>query len=111
MLSPKLFAVYVNDLLSKLNCNGLIAYALADDIVVAAIGQMDIQRAMLILKNECIRLDLSINKKKSGLMIIRNDIRQSTLSKAKRYGGYPIVNKYTYLGVTIDCTGRFDILG
>ena len=44
-------------------------------------------------------------------MIIRNDIRQSTLSKAKMLGGYPVVNQYKYLGVTIDCTGKFEIMG
>lgn len=75
VLSPKLFAIYVNDMLADLNRSGFVAWALADDIVVGAIGHLQLMAATKRINDHCRRLHLNINLKKSGVMTIRADGR------------------------------------
>ena len=75
VLSPKLFALYINDMLSALNSYGIAAWALADDIVIATRGEYHLSLAVKTLRHHSMNLDLSINQEKSGLMCIRIDDR------------------------------------
>ena len=45
--------------------------------------------------------EVEINKRKSGIMIIRQD-RRTKEEKQKEIQGYPIVTHYKYLGVELD---------
>ena len=75
VLSPTLFALYINDLLIALNVHGIAAWALADDIVVATIGQLHLMQAIHKINTFCREHSLTVNKKKSGIMVIRQDNR------------------------------------
>ena len=62
-------------MLADLNHSGVVAWALADDIVVGAIGHLQLRAATKKINDHCKRLHLSINLKKSGVMTIRADGR------------------------------------
>ena len=75
VLSPKLFAIYIDDMLTALNRYGIGTWALADDLVITTRGEYHLQLAISTLKEYCSKLDLSINHRKSGLMCVRVDNR------------------------------------
>ena len=50
VLSPKLFALYINDMLTALNSYGIAAWALADDIVIATRGEYHLSLAVKTLR-------------------------------------------------------------
>ena len=52
--------------------------------------------------------NIEVNKKKSAVMIIRND-RRTPMPIKKEIRGYPIVQHYKYLGVELDDCIRMDI--
>ena len=100
VLSPTLFALYINDLLTELNIDNT-CYAFADDLVISCKGKENLYRALDIVETWSENNGIEINRAKSGIMCIRKDARtpnpiETTLRE------YPIVNQYKYLGVMID---------
>ena len=80
-LSPTLFAVYINDLANQikpLNCgvncgNEQISILLyADDIVLLAETELDLQKMLTCANNWCKKWRLSINEKKTEIMHFKN---------------------------------------
>ena len=100
VLSPTLFALYINDMLTDLN-RGNTCYAFADDLVVICKGRSNLDRAMNIIENWSPLNGIAINKAKSGIMCIKAD-RRTPNPLSREYRDYPMVDQYKYLGVTID---------
>ena len=74
VLSPTLFALYINDLLTKLN-EEAECYAFADDLVIIAKGPRQLSKAADIIEEWSAGNGIGINKAKSGVMQIRKDRR------------------------------------
>ena len=79
VISPKLFAVCVNDILVKLQESSLgchihyicfNAFLYADDLLLLALSLADLQKMTDICENELSWLDMTINTKKSGCIRI-----------------------------------------
>ena len=97
MLSPDLFNIYINDLINILEEAGLNPIAYADDLAVLCDGEDKLNEAINIIEAWGIENDISVNKKKSGLLVIQNN-----KIDVENIRGYPIKNWYKYLGVRID---------
>jgi hypothetical protein len=79
VLSPFLFAVYVNDVLSHLadsklgcfiKCTCLNSFMYADDLILISISLMHLQLLVDICKQEFDKIDMQINGSKSGCLRI-----------------------------------------
>ena len=100
VLSPTLFALYINDLLVDLNTN-TTCYAFADDLVIVAKGEYLLDEAIRKITRWSRLNGIEVNKQKSGLLQLRKD-RRTPLPLIRSRHGYPIVEYYKYLGVEID---------
>ena len=99
-MSPTLFALYINDLLTELNTDN-ICYAFADDLVISCKGKDNLYRALDIVEHWSDNNGIEINRSKSGIMCIRKDARTPNPMETS-LREYPMVNQYKYLGVMID---------
>ena len=90
---------------SKLNC---LLYA--DDLVLVLHSAKGLQKALSILAKYCNDWLLSVNPKKTKVVIFQKKCRKSTLDKYyfqindDKIG---IVNHYTYLGINFSANGNF----
>ena len=119
ILSPILFNLYLNDLPNLLDTtsftdpirisNGLKISSLfyADDLVLLSHSRQGLQNSLNALSNFCNKWHMSINEKKSKIMIFTN----KKLSKPPTFNinSKPLnqVDDYTYLGVKITASGNF----
>lgn len=108
LLSPLIFALYLNDLHDELGggvkLGDLIIRVLlyADDIVLLATDAKVLQLMINKLKRYCDQWGLSVNLDKSKIMIFRRGGRLGKGDKWKWEGNnIGIVNKYKYLGITL----------
>lgn len=76
-------------------------YCYADDIVIRGLGLEHIRRVNDIIEEWSNRNLITVNKEKSGIIIIRSDRRTRVVGNIDTCG-YPIVQEYKYLGVLID---------
>ena len=106
-LSPLLFAYYINDMLKELQANSH-TLALADDLVSQCDGELQLNWTINLLEKKCKELGLTINKKKSGIMILRESQRQK-FKDWKSCKGYPVVKMYKYLGIRMKDDGKLDM--
>ena len=67
VLSPTLFALYINDLVSDLNVN-TTCYAFADDLVIIAKGEYLLDEAIRKVERWSRENGIDINKEKSGIL-------------------------------------------
>ena len=74
VLSPTLFALYINDLIVELNSNNK-CYAFADDLVVVAEGEFQLHQVIQITERWSERNGIEVNKAKSGIIQVRKDRR------------------------------------
>lgn len=108
LLSPLLFALYINDLdkflggalnIESLNIR-LLLYA--DDMVILAEDIKVMQRMINKLEEYCERWSLEVNLSKSEIMVFRNGGRlshqENWIFKGERIR---IVSHYTYLGILL----------
>jgi hypothetical protein len=109
VLSPILFAIFINDIVDTRligHDNFIILYA--DDIMLLAPSVCELQRLLNICERELAWLDMSINGKKSSCMRIgtRNDRKCEPIFTA---AGYALawVNEIRYLGVSIVQSRQF----
>ena len=89
---------------SHLNC---LLYA--DDLVLISHSAKGLQRALSILANYCNDWLLSVNPKKTKVMIFQKKCRKSTLDKHYfqiNKNKIEIVNSYAYLGINFTSNGN-----
>ena len=117
-LSPFLFSMFVNDLEDVFVQNGvngvdvymfklfLILYA--DDIVIFANCQEELQANLDILYTYCNKWNLLVNSKKTKVMIFKKGGRLPN-NLSFTYGGdqLEIVKKFVYLGIVFTTGGSF----
>ena len=114
VLSPTLFAVYVNEMLEKVKMMGckfnalnVGAFMYADDIVLLSPSIYELQRMVIVCKNELENLDLtlSINKSKA----IRIGKRFNSTAEPLRIGEQTVCwsNEAKYLGIVIRSAAKF----
>ena len=116
-LSPLLFNLYVNDLHKAIADTGkdimiddmkisMLMYA--DDVVLMAESENDLQVMLNSLSNWCTQWKLLINRAKSGILHFRPNNLQATQHIFQfGDGNISIMNSYKYLGLQL--TDRLDL--
>ena len=110
VLSPNLFSIYINDLLVELRAHkkeseiiltNVLAYA--DDIVLIAEDEQELQRLINIVKDWCTKWKMHINISKTKIVHYRK-IRRSRSVFHFKWGDHEIeiTNGYRYLGIFLD---------
>ena len=97
LISPMLFDLYINDLIDELDKNSFEVLAYADDLCVLCDGRNQLINVLKIIDKWTELNDIKVNKSKSGIMILKNNIE-----KNDNIDGYPIINEYKYLGIIIN---------
>ena len=95
--SPYLFNIYINDLVDELDKNAFEVLAYADDLAIICTGYDELINVMNILDKWSMENEIKINKKKSGILIFKNNRKNY-----KFINDYPVKSFYRYLGVRID---------
>ena len=109
VLSPHLFAIYLNDIVSRFSVNQRLFIVLyADDILLLAPSLSELQVLFTLCELELSWLDMSINVKKSCCMRIGNrfDIKCANIT-SKNGMCLPWVTEMRYLGVFIVSSSKF----
>ncbi len=117
VISPNLFSVYINDLLTELRnsmkdsdhiiCN---VFAYADDLVIISDSEEDLQRLINIVHKWCSIWRLEVNLSKTKIVHYRGSRRKQTQFQffwADRQ--IDIVDGYKYLGVYLDENLNFNV--
>ena len=107
-LSPVLFAMHVNDINDAYNDHTdhtIIILLYADDLVIIANTRLDLQRKLDRLHQYCIKKCLSVNIKKSKILVINS--RKPTGSFRFSTDTLEEVDSFKYLGVTFCRNGSF----
>ena len=112
-LSPELFKIYINDLSASLNSikdiavpslNGRrVTHLLwADDLVLLALNKEALQKQLNILHDYCNEWGLSVNMKKTAVMVFNKTGKVLNCSRGLTFNNTEIdtVRSYCYLGVT-----------
>lgn len=114
LLSPLLFALFLNDLHDELGAGlnigetnvRLLLYA--DDIVILADKPHVLQLMINRLERYCINWSMKVNLDKSKIMVFRKGGRLAEHEKWTFNGAYvEIVNSYCYLGVKLSTKMSF----
>ena len=82
----------------------------ADDLVLVSHSAKSLQKALSILTKYCDDRMLSVNPKKTKLLIFQKKCRKSTYDKYYfqiNDDKIDIVNNYTYLGINFSANGSF----
>jgi hypothetical protein len=103
VLSPHLFAIYLNDIVSRLNINQRVCIVLyADDILLIAPSIAELQLLFNVCELELAWLDMSINAHKSCCVRIGLRANVNCCNIVTACGNpLPWVNKIKYLGITL----------
>jgi hypothetical protein len=109
-LSPKLFSLFIEDIVEILNKSGVTSIKIgkadinillyADDMILLAYNVFDLQEKINVLRNYFMANDLQVNLNKTKVVIFRQG--NVKLRKIKIFWGedeIEIVDKYIYLGV------------
>ena len=116
ILSPVLFAVFVNSILTKLEKSNSGCYLktiyfnsfmYADDLLLLAISLSDMQKLIDICAKECKEIGMEINSKKSACM--RIGLRHNCNARSLTINGtvLPWKNEIRYLGIIINSSKHF----
>ena len=97
IISPILFNLYIDDLVEALGDIAFEVLAYADDLAVICRDEKELALTIRRLEEWAARNHIAVNRKKSGIMVIHKDTKRWTM-----FRGYPIVNKYKFLGVTMN---------
>jgi len=99
-----------NDLIKELNNREYECFAYADDLAIIDYDNEEFKSlkvAIKVIERWVEKNDMDINKKKSGI-IFHSCWGWSNRRKLKEIEGYPIDNKYKYLGIWIDSALTFN---
>jgi len=106
VLSPYLFAVYINDV--DLSCIGCHVIMYADDIILIASSITELENLLHKCEHELQWLDMSINFKKSCCLRIGQRFNVKCASITSLNGqSLPWVNEMKYLGVHVVSSKSF----
>ena len=115
VMSPRLFATYVNDMIQLLRNNGVGCHILklflacilfADDLALIAPSRSGLQKMIDICNQYCNRYCLTFNAKKSKAMVFGNVKNSDTIAPLVLNGSIlELVPEWKYLGTTI-CAGK-----
>ena len=108
-LSPFLFALYVNDLTTapSISCE-IYVILYADDILILSSSVYMLQKIFSICENELLKLDMSINVKKSGCLRVGPRCEASCVNIITHNGcKIPWVKEMRYLGIYMIHGHRF----
>jgi len=100
-LAPILFNFFTDDMIRRLTTIDCYVRAYAYDLVIYGDSISQLNAVMKLLEEWTIANDMKINKKKSGLLILRADKRTPELIKGE-LNAYPVLSSYKYLGIKID---------
>ena len=115
-LSPTMFSIYINSLLLELRKNeigvcidtsnkelvNVLAYA--DDIVLVAENEQDLQKLLKLVEDWCTKWRISVNKTKTKIIHFQPKGKNST--ECKFYidnSELEVVEQYKYLGTWMHC--------
>ena len=113
-LSPLLFNIYINDLpdIFDEKCAGVSlgniefnVLAFADDLVLISRSRDGLQECLNRLDHYCNQWKLRINCDKSKIMILSKSGRRFSYDFTVGGAKLEVVNRYTYLGVTLSASG------
>ena len=118
-MSPTLFAIYINDLAKEIKESGigidldeglLVSVLLyADDIVLLADSEADLQSLLNIVHSWCSRWRLEVNLLKTNIMHVRKKQTPRGLFEFKLGNGrVDYCAEYKYLGVTVNENLNFE---
>lgn len=119
ILSPILFNLYINDLVTKLNKtqvdpikigNASVSSLLyADDIILLSNTESGLQKSLDLLSDFCSSWKLEVNNQKSKVIIFNSNGK--TYLNSFKINGTVIetVKSYCYLGITLKYTGNINI--
>ena len=97
ILSPWLFNIYIDDLIRDLKSTSFEVLAYADDLAVICRNKEELNLVIDKLEEWSRVNEIAVNPKKSGIMIVQNDRRDTD-----NHRGYPIKTTYKYLGIKIN---------
>ena len=119
-LSPTLFGLYINDLVTELknNTNGITCEEFiiqcllyADDLVLISETEEDLQNMLHVLNDWCKKWRMKVNVSKSKIMHFRTTGHvESEYNFVLGNQSLEKVDKYKYLGVYLDTALDFEIL-
>ena len=123
ILSPMLFNLYLNDIpflldredtdpIALPNGSNLNCLLYADDLVLISHSAKGLQKALSILEKYCNDWLLSINPKKTKVVIFQKKCRKSFLDKHLfliNNDKIEIATNYTYLGINFTANGNFSM--
>lgn len=100
VLSPILFAIYIDDLISTNNRFSIVVYA--DDILLISPSVSRLQELFSVCEFELVKLDMDINVSKTCCIRIGNRHKSPCANITNANGlSIPWVEKLKYLGITI----------
>lgn len=108
-ISPLLFDIYLNSLIRRLkdtDDNSRKIYAFADDILITSQDLDSITDCIKTTEKWCLQFDMTLNKKKSAILIMKD--RHKLRRDLKQIRNIPIVRMYKYLGITINEEWNFN---
>ena len=116
-LSPLLFIIFINDIASDIANTNISAHTItqiqiymllfADDTVLFAESQKDMQALLDKLYQYCCKWYISVNIDKTKTMVFKSGNRHENV--VLRYAGSLLTNvkSFTYLGLTLSSNGKF----
>ena len=95
-ISSFIWYIYINDLIIDLDNIVFEILAYADDLCVLCQDKNELLRAIRIIDKWPKENGINVNRKKSGIFVIRGEEQKDNVE------GYPIINEYKYLGILIN---------
>ncbi len=109
MISPLLFNIFFDSLLSRLHSEGLRItqqFAYADDLALGLNDKVQLDKAIDCIEKWSTDMKIQINKAKSGIVQLGAQERSKREFKPNEqnpdYRGYPKLDSYKYLGIHLD---------
>ena len=118
ILSPRLFNIFLRDLpdIFDQKCNpvkigntDVSCLMFADDIVLLSESQEGLHNCLKRLEEYTSQWDMTVNKKKTKIMIIQNTGRKTIANYTYDGQTLEVVEKYKYLGTIVSKTGNFKL--
>jgi len=108
VISPSLFNVYCEDLYEGIRDDAIVdmddMLGYADDMLILATSMSQLRTVISIVRLWCVENNLKVNESKSGILefVPRMGKNNFYLEVGSKFEGFPVVDKYKYLGLWID---------